>query len=392
MTRIHSERIFALILLLIPMTSLRGQPFSNGIILSWPASQYPFSLESTLATDAPWTVFDQVAMQNGQAVEITVNAPTGARFFRMRGGYDQTNRLERLSVDLINGYERGPSLSSDGLSLYFFSEGSGNRDLWVSTRASITSAWREPVSLQAINTRYNEAFPVISGDNCSLLFSDWFGTRNGEGEYRPDGFGAGDLWVSTRPSAEAEWQVPINLGSTINTEFTETTPAISGDGRALIFASDRPDGYGNFDLWITTRNDPSDQLGWTTPTNLGDTINTTDQEWAPNLSRDGLTLYFISNRAGARDGYTFVWVAKRNSLSEPFGSAVNLVAPFPEFQDMFDPCISADGSMLLVSSRGLRDSDDTRLSGPYWHLWQLPIIPPPALSISLVPSSAPARN
>src|SRR5205814_992760 len=141
------------------------------------------------------------------------------------------------------------------------------------------------------------------------------------------------------------------------------------------------DGFGNFDLWMTTRSDPSDPLRWTPPVNL-ETINTTDHEWSPALSSDGLALYFISNRPGAPAGYTFAWVAKRASISGPFTDPVALITPFRRFQDMFDPCLSADGSTLIVASRGLLGSSSTSGFGPYWHLWQLPLIDPPKLSIS----------
>jgi OmpA-OmpF porin, OOP family len=61
------------------------------------------------------------------------------------------------------------------------------------------------------------------------------------------------LWVSTRDGVFDSWSTPVNLGTTINTTFSDQQPYISADRRTLFMASDRPGGFGLLDLYVTTR-------------------------------------------------------------------------------------------------------------------------------------------
>jgi len=69
---------------------------------------------------------------------------------------------------------------------------------------------------------------------------------------RPGGVSQFDLWTSTRPSVHDSWSAPVNLGPPVNTQFGEFQPDLSFDGRTLLFASDRSGSLGN-DLWMSTR-------------------------------------------------------------------------------------------------------------------------------------------
>ncbi len=85
-----------------------------------------------------------------------------------------------------------------------------------------------------------------------------------------------------------EWQnekfFPFN-GSNFSTGY----PSFSPDGNTLYFASNRPDGFGGFDIFVTYRVGDT----WTTPENLGATVNTQGDEITPFF--DGTDLYFSSN-------------------------------------------------------------------------------------------------
>jgi len=70
---------------------------------------------------------------------------------------------------------------------------------------------------------------------------------------RPGSIGLGDLWVATRESTLDAWSTPVNLGSTINTTLVEQNAYLSSDGGTLLFSSDRPGGSGGLDLYMTTR-------------------------------------------------------------------------------------------------------------------------------------------
>ena len=99
-----------------------------------------------------------------------------------------------------------PCISPDGLSLYFASTrpgGVGFHDLWVATRTSTTDEWSEPVHLgSAINSWADDYGPSISSDGLTLYFRS---NRSG-------GRGQGDIWVSTRSSKDATWPAAVNAG------------------------------------------------------------------------------------------------------------------------------------------------------------------------------------
>jgi Tol biopolymer transport system component len=67
---------------------------------------------------------------------------------------------------------------------------------------------------------------------------------------RTGGYGSQvDIWVARRKTTDDPWSQPVNLGPVINTFGYDGTPSISADGSTLYFASNRPGGHGDEDLW-----------------------------------------------------------------------------------------------------------------------------------------------
>ena len=183
----------------------------------------------------------------------------------------------------ISDIEGSPSISADGLSLYFTRIGSAmmsEADIYVTQRATVSDPWGEPVKLgPAVNSSYYDGEPSISNDGLSLYF----------GSQRPGGSGGADIWVTTRATTSDPWGEAVNLGPTINTEVDDVDVCISADGLSLYIDSFRDGGYGSTDIWVAKRETLSDP--WSEPINLGPTINTTGES-APSISADGLVLFF----------------------------------------------------------------------------------------------------
>jgi hypothetical protein len=184
-----------------------------------------------------------------------------------------------------SSFEFDACISADGLSLYVNSMrpgGHGEDDLWLATRPTIADPWGEPVNLgSTINSPNWEYGPSISADGLSLYFVS----------NRPGSYGDSDIWVVTRETTNDDWGEPVNLGPTINDAMYTQGPSISADGLVLFFESIRPgSGVGSCDLWMSRRatiNDP-----WGEPVNLGSPVNTPGGEKNPCISADGRTLYF----------------------------------------------------------------------------------------------------
>ena len=108
---------------------------------------------------------------------------------------------------------------------------------------------------------------------------------------RKGGFGGLDLYRSER-QGDGSWSSPENLGSTINTAKNEKSPFIHPDSESLYFASDGHPGMGGYDLFKSTDAGAS----WGKPQNLGYPINTEKDEIGLMVTLDGQQAYFASNK------------------------------------------------------------------------------------------------
>jgi len=266
--------------------------------------------------------------------------------------------------------EWGSSLSADGLSLYFESNrtgGEGKSDIWVSTRATKKDDWGAPVNLGApINTSAIEQSPSISADGLELYFNEHpLGPRAGS---VTDG---SDLWVVTRATVSDAWGEPENLGSTISINNSQTglTPSLSRDGLSLFLASSWPKDprLNDWDLYVTTR--PTRDDPWSEPVNLGpivNGVNSTSLNFCPAISADGLLLVFSSNRAGGSGGQD-LWMTRRSTADGPWSEPVNLGPTVNSSKWEVEPEISSDGrSLLFCSGRDAGHGD--------FDIWQVPIV------------------
>ena len=111
---------------------------------------------------------------------------------------------------------------------------------------------------------------------------------------RPGGYGGYDLYVSYRTGAS--WSTPENLGPAVNTMGNEITPFF--DGSSLYFASDFHKGFGGFDIFKVEENNGR----WSTVYHMGNGLNSSADDYGfifDNLRNIG---YFVSNRPGGK-GY-----------------------------------------------------------------------------------------
>lgn len=142
-----------------------------------------------------------------------------------------------------SSWESQPSFSSDGKTLYFSrrvtTKGQVNSDIYYSVFQA-DNTWSKPVSLgDTINTIDNEESVFIHPDNQTLYFSS-----NGH-----TGMGGLDIYMSRRLE-NGRWGIPVNLGYPINTCGDENSLVVSADGKRAYFASTRPEGLGDLDLYV----------------------------------------------------------------------------------------------------------------------------------------------
>ncbi len=129
----------------------------------------------------------------------------------------------------------------------------------------------------------------------------------------------------------------------INSSFDEYAIWLSRDGLSAVIASNRSDlgGRGDYDLYRTTRSATTDDFGLPT---LLPNVNTADAETKPVLSPNGLNLFFSSDRPGQGTGYD-VYVASRSSLSANFGAPALVPAASSTVSDLLHS-VTADARYL----------------------------------------------
>ncbi|HET8962357.1 MAG TPA: OmpA family protein, partial [Chitinophagales bacterium] len=193
--------------------------------------------------------------------------------------------------------EGAQNISADGKWLFYTlcnsPEGFGSCDIYYSLK--IGDDWTYPENAgRNINSGNWDSQPSVSADGKYLFY-----TSN-----RPGGLGGADIYIS-KMDEDGYWEKPVNAGSKINTPEDDKSPFIHPDGITLYFSSSGHPGMGGSDLFFIKKDENGE---WQTPVNLGYPINTSGDETTLNLSADGNTAYFASDRfdaLGLLDLYSF---------------------------------------------------------------------------------------
>jgi len=217
----------------------------------------------------------------------------------------------------------------------------GSQDSSSDCAAGKPYCYKTPVHLNSlINTPGFEGKPSLSADGLELYFvSDRPGALGGPGDQ--------DIYVSRRASTQDDWGPPERVPPPISGPFFDITPSISLDGLALYFASNRPGPNSPPwpDLWISHRASVND--AWGEVVNLGPGVNTPLFEGSISVSPDELTAYF----AGVTPDFTFkIYKSARNSTDESFGPRVLVDPPINSNGNDYGPALTPSGNTMFFAS------------------------------------------
>jgi tetratricopeptide (TPR) repeat protein len=215
-------------------------------------------------------------------------------------------------------------------------------DVFITYKDS-TGHFGEPKEVgPAINSTLNDAAVALAPDGQKLFI------------YKDDGNNGGDLYMSSLIGSD--WSVPERLTGDINSSYWEGSCSLSGDGKTLYFASERPGGYGGRDIYYSKLQ--SDGT-WGTAVNMGDKINTFYDDDSPFIHPDNRILLYSSqgkNSMGGHDIFRTLHNLADSSWSDPenMGYPVNS----PDDDKYF--ILTADGKTGYYSSgkvegHGLQD-------------------------------------
>lgn len=146
----------------------------------------------------------------------------------------------------------------------------------------------------------------------------------------------------------SEWQKPERLEIPELEGFIVGRPTISADGSVMVVESDRVGGHGALDLWMVHCDLSTGEC--TDVTNLGEGINTAASESDPCLSADGLMLVHCSRRLGGA-GKSDIWISLRANTATSFGDPQNAGPLVNSEKDETGPCLSSDSRTLYFASK-----------------------------------------
>jgi hypothetical protein len=246
-------------------------------------------------------------------------SPDGTEAYYARQGGGRRGRPEILVSRYVDGawsrgepapfstgWEEAPFLTRDGRRLFYSSRrelpghelARGNNNLWVVERTP-EGSWGTPEPLAGEVNRSREEdddAPARSESGPVLL-------PGGELLYstiEDDEWGL-DLYVAEQVDGEFVHPRPLNF----NTTGAETNPAISSDGRYLVFQGFRElDAIGEQDLYV------SERMGsrWSTPRLLPEPVNSPASDGYPSFSPDGRYFFFASDRRAPGSSWSIYYV------------------------------------------------------------------------------------
>ena len=203
-------------------------------------------------------------------------------------------------------------------------------DIFTSKKSGAKWAFASNIG-PVVNTPYHDSNLALSADSKTLFI------------YKDDG--GGDIYYCEH-NPDGTWGEPVPLPGVINSSYEEKSISIAKDGKTLFFTSNRPGGFGETDIYKSTKDSKGE---WSNVKNLGAMINTEFAEDGPFIDFDGVTLYFSSKGhkgMGGHDIYKTIYDQQKNEWSEP----ENLGYPINTPDDDVYFISSPDGKRAYYSS------------------------------------------
>ena len=187
---------------------------------------------------------------------------------------------------------------------------------------------------------------TFSSDYNTMYFTKYSTADGGEKIYKGK--------FSQGSGTQSEWTLETNPLSFCTDKSTYTHPALSADGKLMVFASNRPGSFGGMDLYVSLEKGGT----WSEPVNLGDAVNSTSNELYPFLDSEN-NLFFSSDNLQGYGGYDiYVCKFKSNTWEKP----INLSTPVnTRFDDVAFRISRKDGKSAFYTVKQNSGKRSTQL-------------------------------
>jgi outer membrane protein OmpA-like peptidoglycan-associated protein/tetratricopeptide (TPR) repeat protein len=227
-----------------------------------------------------------------------------------------------------------PTVSiQDSLFLFMRRQNLSREDFYVSNMGTNGFSAAIPLS-DTLNFAAKKGSMSLSADLQTLYYA---------ADYAEQGYGRYDIYKVQR--SPWGWSKPKNLGQNINSDYWESAPSIAPDGNSIYFASNRPNGIGGIDIYVSYKNEKG---FWEEAVNLGPSINTKGDDQTPFIHADNQSLYFSSNgRAGF--GGSDIYVS-RKKIDGNWTTPINLGYPINTYDNEGSIAVASNGSTAYIAS------------------------------------------
>ncbi len=236
-------------------------------------------------------------------------------YFAKKGKEGDVIEVEELGGEINGKYHDGvPTFNSAGTTMIFTRNNKKGKDSSGNRLLKLYEATRENgywINVQELPLNSDEF------SNCHPTLSK-DGRRLYFSSDREDGFGGMDLYVSE--NIGGIWREATNLGPIVNSEGNEVFPFIGEDDQ-LFYSSDGHLGLGGLDIFSIKKTNPNDEKSWSIRENIGRPFNSSKDDFGFIMNKDGESGYITSNRIGGKGGDDiYAWKGslvkktKKNSL------------------------------------------------------------------------------
>ena len=237
-------------------------------------------------------------------------------------------------------YETHPTFTPGGDTLLYLKCAADFSTYTICIAYFRAGKWSEP-EVAPFSGTYQDADPFITSDGKEVYFLSNRPVRSGD-TAKADL----DIWRIARTARG--WDEPVHLEPPVNSSADEFYPTITDDG-TLYFGSAREGGKGGCDIYCARWREGK----YSAAVNLGDSINTADNEYEPFIAPDESYMIFMAARPGALRNADLYVSYRRNGV---WSRSEKLPSPFNSPAIEFSPKVTHDGKYFFFSStRNTRD-------------------------------------
>ncbi|MDR0969968.1 MAG: OmpA family protein [Lentimicrobiaceae bacterium] len=296
------------------------------------------SKESSYAAAWSASSFNEIIFTSNRAKSFgkEKDGLTGYKFtdlfiskYDRKNGWSEAEPLDEDEVVNTKASEGTPFINSTFNTMYFTrckNDPKRRSGCQIMTSTRSGRMWAEPVPVEIQGIDTLDVVGQPTLDEGELVM--YFATD------RKGGFGQNDIWVTSRKSRKEKFGRPMNIGQQINTKGNERFPFLRND-TTLYFASDGHGGMGGLDIFVSTRDTSGN---WGTPQNLKSPVNSTSDDFGIVFHPEDERGFFASNRnsnKGTDNLYYFIeppvifcingTVINTNTLQHIAGVQVSLI-------------------------------------------------------------------